>query len=285
MKPRIRRPIVTALCLLLAACATTPQKVIDRGGRQITGDQLIQLLTGSTIVMQESRTSAKITLLEDGTVKATNSDFDSTTGQWSVTGDQFCLAFRSWGMGEKRCFLIYEDKSGYLQFNSKGLLRGSFTVVTLGSGVVTTPIPPTPVVPPSRLTTVTPPPEAAEPVPATVTAPSAPLLHADLDNNHAMLVVARDCPGCNFAGADFSGAALRGARLQGANLLGTDLSHADLAGADLSHTNLDRADLRGANLSGADLSEANLAGARFDNARLDGATMTGANTHGATGLP
>src|SRR5262245_32799272 len=54
---------------------------------------------------------------------------------------------------------------------------------------------------------------------------------------------AKDCPGCNLAGA---------------NLKRRNLTGANLCGANLAGASFHRAVLRGANLSGADLTNANL---------------------------
>lgn len=102
-------------------------------------------------------------------------------------------------------------------------------------------------------------------------------------SEHDLLAIrARDCPGCDLAGAhlkraDLTGANLAGANLAGANLHGAILAGANLAGANLQGANLNRADLKRADLAGADLGEAMLYEARLDAAILTGARLQGAH--------
>ena len=97
----------------------------------------------------------------------------------------------------------------------------------------------------------------------------------------ALIARARDCPGCDFAGANLKRADLRGANLQGANLAEANLHRAvlagaNLAGANLADANLNRADVKQANLEGANLDSALLFETRLDGANLQRARLQGA---------
>jgi uncharacterized protein YjbI with pentapeptide repeats len=93
---------------------------------------------------------------------------------------------------------------------------------------------------------------------------------------------ARDCPGCDLAGANLKWANLAGANLEGANLAGANLHGAVLTAANLVGANLDGANLNRTTLRQADLSGATLTGGvmlyatRADGANFSGADMTGA---------
>ena len=88
---------------------------------------------------------------------------------------------------------------------------------------------------------------------------------------------ARDCPGCDLAGAELKRADLRNANLAGANLAGANLHDAKLDGANLAGANLAGATLNKANLKRANLAGADLSRALLYEAHLDGVDASDAN--------
>ncbi len=93
----------------------------------------------------------------------------------------------------------------------------------------------------------------------------------------AIVVKARNCPGCDFREGAFKRADLRGANLEGANLAGANLHGAILAGANLRYADLSRANLNRADLKRADLTGAKLPEIMAYETHFDGATAVGAS--------
>lgn len=281
---------VTALFFLLLAmtalsgcAAKNPEKTVRQGGEKLSGRQLVELLTGATLDMEEYSGKAKVTLHEDGKLSAVNRDNITSDGFWKVQNDELCLRFRKWGGGDAICYAIYQLDGRYLQFNGN-VFHGSFDITAMGSGPPassqaggTISPPNSPEVPPEKTAG-----QQSAPAPS-AEQPAAAHLHTRTDTRYILGKVAKDCPGCNLSGIDLSGADLEGANLQGANLLRTVLRRANLRRANLSGTNLYGADLRDANLFGADLSGANLADANLSGANLENTNLQGTNLSGAIG--
>lgn len=284
--PRILSALLAFLILTVVSnCVSkTPEKMKAMGAQKLEGEQLLGLLSGATLELEEYSGRAKVTLHEDGKISAINQQQISSDGRWSVEGEELCLQFRKWGDGDRLCCTVYQQDDRFVQFKDK-VYAGSFTILSPGSGravqSVGTPI--------SDQTDQQVSSKASPTgLPDSSSAPSyispEPMRYTETDTRFILSKVARDCPGCNLAGVDLSGADLEGANLSGANLLKTVLHKANLRRADLSGTNLYGADLSNANLNGADLSGANLAEADLTDADLLDAKLQGANLEGAKGL-
>ncbi|MEJ2689721.1 MAG: pentapeptide repeat-containing protein [Deltaproteobacteria bacterium] len=255
-------------------CANkTPKKMEAMGAEKLERARLLALLAGATLEMEEYGGKAEVTLHNDGSISAVNEDGISSDGRWSVEGGDLCLQFRKWGNSDRLCYVIYQQDGRYLQFRDK-VYQGSFTILSPGTGG-----PPRDSAKASASTGPVaeqkePPTEKASPSAAPQEPysyiPSGPTQFRKPDIKYILGRVARNCPGCNLAGADLAEADLEGANLAGANLLKTTLVKANLRHANLSGTNLFEADLRNANLSGADLSGANLAGADLTGCQIAG---------------
>jgi len=283
--PRILSALLAFLILtVVSSCANkTPKKMEAMGAKKLKSEQLLGLLAGATLELEEYGGTAKVTLHENGTISAINQRQISSDGRWSVEGEELCLQFRKWGEGDRLCCAVYQQDDSFVQFKDK-VYAGSFTILSPGNGQAVQSDGPTISGQTDQQVSSKTSPAG---LPDSSSAPSyispEPMRYTETDTRFILSKVARDCPGCNLAGVDLSGADLEGANLSGANLLKTVLHKANLRRADLSGTNLYGADLRNANLNGADLSGANLAEADLTGADLRDAKLQGANLAGAKG--
>jgi uncharacterized protein YjbI with pentapeptide repeats len=200
------------------------------------------------------------------------------TGSWDINNkDQLCMKFRLWYYGDLKCYSIISLDNGQ-RLNFYTTNGAAYYTGKLSPGDV------------AQIKAIIPQKKsekylrkkfASEP-PSTADQSINKVREGDekgatfsevkgaatnLDSDGAITRLARNCPGCNFAGA----------HLKEADLVNANLAGADLSGADLRYANLRRANLQGANLSGARLDHANLPGANMSDCDLTYANFSGAN--------
>lgn len=251
---KIARPLLfIGLTLLLTGCVKHElDSAIQQGAKKLSGKQISELVTGSSVLMDGSSQSATVDFLQDGTLSGKNTAGEKDKGEWKVRGDDLCLFFKKWGQGDITCYQLVQNGSDFKLYNRKGMFFYSLNVITPGgingsSEIVAEP--------PSPLQT---PPKESTIAPASYPASVQTSPQAAADVTFFIRQSAQNCPGCNLANVNLSGQTLIGANLQGANLTEANLSHANLRRANLRGANLYRADLRQADLAGADLTGANL---------------------------
>jgi len=269
MKKNIKQTIIfLGLTIALFGCSTERiDSAVKNGATKLSGHEIRELLTGSTVKSQGYGQEAEIKYLGNGNLSAKNKDNDKDVGVWQVDNNEMlCIKFRKWGQGDKLCYWLYKEGREYKQFNKSGILAYSFTITEQGGskfqeGVTFTD---------QKSKTVSETTSASPQNTATrISVPAQPISPEDL--KFIVRKTARNCPGCNLAHAQLSGANLLNANLEGANLTGADLSGTVLRHANLEGANLYKTNLRGANLSGANLTGANLTDADMADANLAGA--------------
>ena len=300
----MRRFLLPALlgCLTLSGCAptTVDSLVKEKGAQKMAGPEVMELVKGNTLQLQAFNEEAHLYLEQSGRIFAQNDlSTDKDQGRWDVSeGGELCLRMEKWWYGDLRCYSVYATGAntyrlatgnGVLRYKSvvdhgdsqsifiaedgrKKSLRRSLRKVQQQEEVTTRKVSPTPAV--------------------TEDAVQGSSLNRDTEATLAYM--AKDCPGCNFAGADLGKADLIQAQLAGADLHGANLSMANLRRANLQKANLQKAimayanlpgaDLRGADLRGANLKGANLIKADLTGAKLDGTILTETLKEGARGL-
>lgn len=243
-----------------AGCAATGAK--PSRGPALSGAEIRTAISGQTLRATGGGDEADLAFAANGTISAANPLGEKNDGRWTITPEgQLCQQFKRWGHGDKICYTVYKDGSGYQEYTGNGLLAYTLTPLTNPA-----PAPPTAAPLPAAGQAAT---------AATVAAPPPVPTNPETTKNDLRYIVretARHCPACNLAavdlaGADLPGANLAGANLSGANLAGSNLRRANLQGANLTQANLRETDLRGANLEGANLTEADLTAAKLTGAK------------------
>jgi hypothetical protein len=275
----IRAYLPVVVLLFLGACApATMNQLIAEGNTQLSGNQLRKLVTDRSLHLEAIDFDAQVQYLSDGHLQALSLQGAKDNGKWNVTSDdQLCMKFDSWYFSDLKCYKVVKAKDQYVFFTSNGARY--YTATTSAEHVAE----------PGDQNRVKP----ALAKENSRQSPPAPRL-SQAEKQQTLRHLARNCPGCNFAGADLAGAQLIAANLAGANLAGADLSdanlrRANLAGANLSGAKLIRTNLAGADLSESDLSAADLTGsnlirAQVSGAKLQGATLTGAHLESIQGF-
>ena len=291
------------LCFVLACGPATLNKAETKGVPALDARSIFDLVAGNSMELTAYDFNGRIYFSRDGQLSAIDTEGQKDYGSWDISTDnRICLRFRLWYYGDLKCYSIVPAPTGNKvsffttngaayytgsvrqgdtanlavnipQKKSKRFLRSEFAQsdsTTTQSSAKTTP-----------QAGETAKPQPADPAPQ-------PALS---DDPTAVRRLAKNCPGCNLAGADLkeldlvnanlegadlSRADLRYANLRRANLAGADLSaaklnHANLPGADLRNCNLRNADLEGANLLMTDLTGADITGANLANAYLENA--------------
>ncbi|MFZ5797479.1 MAG: pentapeptide repeat-containing protein [Desulfobulbaceae bacterium] len=282
----------------LSGCAPTTVKQIEeeRGAKQLSPDEVLKLVEGNTLFFRAYGEDSHFYYAPTGQVFGQDVLNNRDKGKWDVSDSgELCMKLDWWWYGDLRCFPVYGDgrkyymgsESGVLSFSAE-LLQGdakrlyreikttgkkSYRASVRGQQSGSAGLMEQEAAPVAEETQAAPP---LEEEPRQDIPPAAP---GEL--KATVKWMARDCPGCNFAGSNLKKADLVGAKLQGADLSGADLSMANLRRADLQGANLSGADLSFANLPGADLRGSNLQGARFKGANLIKANLTGAKLEGA----
>jgi hypothetical protein len=280
--------LILTCCLVFSGCGpTTVDKLVEQqGAQQLVAQDVLALVTGNTLRVQSFDTDASLYFAPSGKLFGKITAGENDKGKWDVSqGGELCFRMDTWWYGDLRCFQVYSvadtnrlhlaSKGGVIQYSAeqedgdsrqlhaqedqqKKSLRRSIRKEQAGNAqqleALRTPI----VIEEQRTTS-----------------------YASKDIGATVEYMAKDCPGCNLAGADLGKAELIEAKLAGADLHGANLSMANLRRADLHGANLRDAVLAYTNLPGANLQGADLRGAILKGANLIKADLTGANLEGA----
>ena len=318
-----KKTILLFLLFLFVFCGCakilTIKNARKAGAKQLTGNQLIQLVSGNTLHMTtwDQSLEADVFCQENGRIQAENSQGESSGGRWQISqGDQLCLQFKDWGDGDKICYSILKINDSYQAFRGDGGLEYTFTLSSEVFNDSFESASPTKkaVAPPVQATKkhwydflIFPrkekdPAAASRPVAAKEVQPPAKfkeqeshwydfLTFGDDEDKTETSIGVKEAPltetqkrlletkSCSTC--DLSGVDLQKAELKKADLAGTNLSGADLSQANLAKANLSGADLSGANLAEANLVQADLSGANLSGANFHWAILTSANLSGA----
>lgn len=294
----MRRFIVPALlcCVLLYGCGPTTVNslVKEQGAKQMTGQDILGLVKGNTLFLHSFNEDAHLYFDPAGKVFAKDTaSTEKDKGHWDVSeGGELCFQMDKWWYGDLRCFTVYHigdrDKvrlatgSGVLQYSAEqeqGDSKGLYSDAGQKKKSLRRSIRDEKSDQDSPATVQETGRERQQKPTLTEERPDSG--HGSKDTGATIEYMARDCPGCNLAGADLGKADLIGAKLVGADLHGANLSMANLRRADLQKANLRDAILTYANLPGAKLRGADLRGAKLKGANLIKADLTGAKLEGA----
>lgn len=301
MNPQFRNVLVLLILLLATAgcggknIAQSPESASGTQEKKLSAEELIELVSGNTITMQEYGETATIEMYSNGRLYAVKSKTEKNDGWWSTEGDMLCLKFKRWGYGDQICYDVIRDGNEYKMYTASGVGGSYFTV---SPGVKNQPAgKDKPAAAGSRgtqqRTTATespdvvvekPAPKASTPTIQESAKPAADPQSAGRDLRMIYRDMSQNCPGCNLPGIDMNGASLIRANLAGANLKNANFSKANLKWANLKGANLAGADFAGANLAGADLAGADITRADFTGANLDQTNLRGTNISEAIGL-
>ena len=300
--------LVLASALLCGCGPTTVNSLVkEHGARRLAARNLHTLVRGNTLRLHAYNEEVALYFDPAGRVYGRDQYADRDAGRWQVSeGGELCLRMESWWYGDLRCLEAYRQSAGgtlYLA-GGNGVIRFSGAQQSGDSESLAAAGERTERRRPLRATgdqlAGSSPEVEQQPENRAVAAPPVvedrPQPSADAgDTSVTVEFLARDCPGCNLAGADLGKAELAGAKLAGADLHGAnlsmanlrraDLQKANLQGATLVYANLPGANLRGADLRGAKLKGANLIKADLTGARLEGAELSETLRDGARGLP
>jgi hypothetical protein len=276
--------LVLASALLCGCGPTTVTSLVrEHGAKQLAARDLLTLVRGNTLRLRAYNEEVALYFDPAGRVYGRDQYADRDAGRWQVSeGGELCLRMESWWYGDLRCLEAYRPAAGVIRFSGAQQTGDSQSLAVAGERMERRR--------PLRATADqlagSLPEEEKQPADRAVAAPpvveerTQPAADAR-DTSVTVEFLARDCPGCNLAGADLGKAELAGAKLAGADLHGANLSMANLRRADLQKANLQGATLVYANLPGADLRGADLRGARLKGANLIKADLTGARLEGA----
>lgn len=280
--------LILACCVVLSGCGPTTVNTLveQQGAQQLAAQDVLALVTGNTLRVHSFDEDASLYFDPSGRLfgKVTASEKDR--GKWDVSqGGELCFRMNTWWYGDLRCFQVYSvadanrlhlaSAGGVIQYSAaqeEGDSRHLYTQEDQQKKSLRRSI---------RK-------EQAQNVqqqedlraPAVIDAQPTPS-YGNRDTGATVEYMAKDCPGCNLAGADLGKAELIGAKLAGADLHGANLSMANLRRADLQGANLRDAVLAYTNMPGANLQGADLRGAILKGANLIKADLTGANLEGA----
>ena len=298
--------LLPALAAGLLSCAPATLNTAEKGGKStLNARQVYDLVSGNTMDLTAFDFSGQFYFETDGRLAGYDFAKQHDTGTWDISTDnRLCLKFQLWYYSDLKCYSLVPAKGSntYSFFTSNG---AAYYTGTLQQG--------DPVGLAKQIKSkksnrylraefasggsrekAQPSPSTNEPSsrPGTIRGPSRQQISNDTSGSVRRL--ARNCPGCNLAGADLKEIDLVNANLEGADLSRADLRYsnlrrANLAGADLSsarlnYANLPGADMRGCNLRNADLSGANLLLADLTGADLTGAKLTNAYIENTKGI-
>ena len=288
--------LLVLVCALLCGCGPTTVNslVREHGAERLAARDLLTLVKGNTLRLQAYNEEVHLYFDPSGRVEGRDQYADRDTGKWDVSeGGELCLRMESWWYGDLRCLEAYRKTAGgrlylaggngVIRFSGEQQAGDSRSLAGTGGRKESKE---------RRRSLRAAEEQAAAAPPLVEERPQA--VDQDKDTGVTVEFLARDCPGCNLAGADLGKAELAGAKLAGAdlrranlsmaNLRRADLHGANLSGATLAYANLPGADLRKADLRGANLKGANLLKADLTGARLEGAELSEALREGARGL-
>jgi len=288
------------LFISVAGCAPTNvnKLVAEKGGEQLTPDQVLSLVEGNTLQLQGYDTDAYLYMDRSGKTFAVDVYNNKDLGQWDVSDQgEFCIRMQNWWYTDLICYMVYQIGDTYKLTDSNGLIRFSATQYfgdyknsyyaghsrkshrkSIRSGEAVAETTAASVADPTETETV-PAPDLPE---KTITEENTYTISQENKNLRSTVKwMARDCPGCNLSETNLKKADLVGAKLAGANLSRSNLRMANLRRADLQGANLEDAILTYCNMPGANLKNANLRGANLQGANLIRADLTGADLTGA----
>jgi len=294
---------ILALLLLItvAGCAPTNvnKLVAEKGGEQLTPEQVLSLVEGNTLQLTGYDTDAYLYMDRSGRTFAVDIYNNKDLGQWDVSEEgEFCIRMQNWWYTDLICYKVYQVGDTYKLTDSNGLIRFSATQyfgdyknsyyadrskkksyrksIRSGEAVAETSAA---TVADSTETEAKSAPDLPE---KTITEENTYKISQENKNLRSTVKwMARDCPGCNLSETNLKKADLVGAKLAGANLSRSNLRMANLRRADLQGANLEDAILTYCNMPGANLRNANLRGATLKGANLIRADLTGADLTGA----
>lgn len=265
----------------------TEKQLLSKGEEPLSLKQLQEQIIGNSVHLEAIDFDANVQFLPGGKISATDLQGKTEKGQWSISADnQLCLKFKLWYFGDLNCYTLFKQKSDYFFFTGNGAkyYTGKITKRADATEIKSAG---------ERKNQITKD-KGNDAVRYANSSSHGETHRSDIEKQHTLINLARNCPGCNLAGVTLRGAQLIGANLAGANLSGADLSEANLRRADLSGANLSgakftRTNLSGANLTGSDLSNADLTGsnlirATITDANLDGAQLDGAHLESIQGM-
>ena len=290
---------ICLLCstLLLLGCSPATVNTItsQAGTKELLPAEIVQLVEGNTLYIQSSEADSYLFFDPSSRLFGKDLYANRDTGRWDVSEDgMVCLKMKNWWYGDLRCYRVFmkgEREKIYLA-NSADVIEYSAEYFVgdkkrLFVAPVTQKKSFRKSVRKHAQPEVSPSPGQQENLPQQqkkhqfgITEP-ATTKNVTKDTQATVKWVAKNCPGCNMAGADLHKANLVEAHLAGANLAGADLQMANLRRVDLQGANLRNAVLRYANLPGANLQDADLTGADLQGANLIRANFTGAKLDGA----
>lgn len=296
--PRFLLPVLFA-GLLLAGCAPTTVDSLTKeaGAQKISGQAILTLVKGNTLQLHGFKQDVDLFFSPSGKLFAKDEfSTDKDKGRWDVSaGGNLCFRMQKWWDGDMSCYAVYSTTNGqYRLATSNGVLK--YTVVPQQGDSSSLYSNADEKRKQDRRSLLKAEKQAeagsVEPQPAVIDE-TVQNDQSSGDNTATVAYMAKNCPGCSFAGADLGKADLPQANLAGADLHDANLSMADLRRANLqkanlqnavlAYANLPDADLRGADLRGANLKGANLLKANLTGARLEGADLTDALTAGIKG--
>lgn len=288
------------LLITVAGCAPTNvnKLVAEKGGEQLTPEQVLSLVEGNTLQLTGYDTDAYLYMDRSGKTFAVDVYNNKDLGQWDVSEHgELCIRMQNWWYTDLLCYLVYQVGDTYKLTTSNGIIRFSAIrysgdyknsyyaarerksyrkSIRSGEAVAETSIA---TVAESTESESTSAPDLPE---KTIVEENTYKISQENRNLRSTVKwMARDCPGCNLSETNLKKADLVGAKLAGANLSRSNLRMANLRRADLQGANLEDAILAYCNMPGANLRNANLRGANLKGANLIRADLTGADLTGA----
>jgi len=105
--------VATAAALLLAGCATM------RGGDQLSGDQIGEMLAGRTLE-SGGDVVERVTFARYGGAVVERETGTADIGRWHVAGDALCVQWQNEAAGTERCFDVYRVGEGRYELRLNG---------------------------------------------------------------------------------------------------------------------------------------------------------------------
>ncbi len=301
MNKHLTHLILVALLLPGFGCAPSTLNTAEKGGKSaLEARQIYDLVSGNTMQLTAYDFSGQLYFQSDGRLAGHDFHNQRDSGSWDISAEnRLCLKFALWYYGDLKCYSLVpaqaNDTYSFFAPNGAAYYTGSlqpgdvaglteqiqkqvksekprrYLREEFASGT-------------TKAAAEAEPAKQASPQPQTSTGNDGQLSGATAATTVRRL--ARNCPGCNLAGADLKEIELVNANLAGADLSRADLRYsnlrrANLAGADLSNARLTYANLPGADMRGCNLRNADLSGANLLLADLTGADLTGANMSNA----
>ncbi len=289
-------PLALSILLLCGCSPATVSTITSQPEtRELLPAEIVELVEGNTLYVQSSEEDSYLFFDPSSRLFTKDLYANRDTGKWDVSEDgQVCLKMKSWWYGDLKCYRIFMkgDREKIYLANSSDVVEYSAKYFAGDSNhiFIATPAKKKSYRKSARKQQQ----QGVSSSPKGQNTPSqkqktehfgvtepATTDHVTKDTQATVKWVAKNCPGCNMAGADLYKANLIAAKLAGTNLEDANLQMANLRRADLQGANLRDAILKYANLPGANLQDADLRGADLQGANLIRANLTGAKLDGA----